>query len=225
MKVTSLFSVSVAVACVGGDVEAFVIGGVASSTARLARQAVGSSSSSSKSGGGVGTVGRAAAHGAGCSCISCSLASHGMSCGCPSCSSGGVLTRSHRTGCRCGSCSGVRMQAHAAGCGCGECSTTATAFCVGGASCGCSVCTSQQTHGGSCICSACSPCASRPGRRGASLLTVLGATAGGPEAGAGAGAAAAVAGLKQRLSEEPESVMFEDTMAAIEDGFDYSPKR
>ena len=32
-------------------------------------------------------------------------------------------------------------------------------------------------------------------------------------------------GLRARLVEEPGAVMFEDAMAAIEDGFDYTPKR
>jgi len=42
--------------------------------------------------------------------------------------------------------------------------------------------------------------------------------------GAG-GQVSAGEGLRQRLAEEPESVMFEDTMTAIADGFDYTPKR
>eukprot|EP00752_Nemacystus_decipiens_P014378 g12788.t1 len=32
-------------------------------------------------------------------------------------------------------------------------------------------------------------------------------------------------GLRTRLVEEPESVMFEDVMATVEAGFDYTPKR
>lgn len=31
--------------------------------------------------------------------------------------------------------------------------------------------------------------------------------------------------LRQRLADEPEAVVFEDTMAAILESFDYTPKR
>lgn len=280
MKVNSLYVVAASLAYAANDVEAFfmpagsLVGG-APSTSHLSRQAISSSSGSSSN------VGRAAAHGVGCSCISCSPAAHGSSCGCPSCSSGGISSRSHGFG-------SVRMQAHPEGCGCGDCSTTTTPTAFHGSSCECSACASQATHGASCACSACSSrsgrrgassltvmsmmgagraaaegqvsdatafhgascecsacaagvskaaphgascacgaCASRSGRRGASSLTVMGASAAAAEGGqvSETGAGAAVAGLRQRLAEEPDSVMFEDTMAAIEDGFDFSPKR
>lgn len=275
MKPISLFAVATTPLFAANGVDSFfmpagnLVGG-ASSASRLSQQPVSSSSS---------TVGRAAAHGAGCPCISCSPATHGRSCSCRSCASGGISARCHGgRGCRCGACSGVRMQAHLSGCGCVDCSPPRTAA-FHGASCGCTACASQ-THGGSCSCAlcasppstrgawsltvmsmmgagaataaaagghvsetaafhgakceccacagvssagphgaccSCGACASRPGGRGASSLTVMGAAA--------AGGGEQVAGLRQRLSEEPESVMFEETMAAIEDGFDYTPKR
>lgn len=35
----------------------------------------------------------------------------------------------------------------------------------------------------------------------------------------------AATAFRQRLVDEPQSVVFEDTMTAVEEGFDYSPKR
>eukprot|EP00903_Cladosiphon_okamuranus_P014835 g13736.t2 len=64
---------------------------------------------------------------------------------------------------------------------------------------------------------ACSVCTSRPGGRGASSATVI-------RMGAGQ-VSDAGEGIRERLVEEPGSVMFEEAMGAIEAGFDYTPKR
>lgn len=174
------------------------------------------SSSTSRS-----TIGRqrvgTASHGAGCSCSSCSpRGSHGKSCTCPSCfSSAAVSGLSHGSGCRCGACS-VRMQAHPDGCRCGGCSTAVGAFHV--ASCMCPTCVGSA-HRVSCTCGACM--ASGRGKRAASSLTVMGMGAGQQTSELGAAATA----FRQRLVDEPQSVVFEDTMAAVTEGFDYSPKR
>lgn len=207
MKSAALIAAALAYAA--NDVDAFFVpaGGLvngASSTARVGQQGVSEGSSSRTA------VSGALTHGTGCSCVSCNR-SHGRSCGCPSCSTG-VSARSHGAGCRCGACA-VRMQAHPDGCGCGECSPAAPAA-FKGSSCNCPDCGGcSKARGAPCMCSVCT---TRPGRRGA-LATVMSMGAKGQVSAAGE--------LRARLDEEPESVMFEDTMAAIADGFDYSPKR
>lgn len=134
--------------------------------------------------------------GAGCSCASCTHA-QGRSCTCPSCSSG-VSGRSCSAGCRgCGACS-VRMKAHRDGCAC--CADTTSPGCHGNASCECPDCGVLK---------------SRPSSRRAAYSVTVMSMGGGEGEGV----------LRQRLADEPESVQFEDTMAAIAQGFDYVPKR
>lgn len=158
------------------------------------------------------------AQGAGCSCSSCSpRVTHGRSCTCPYCSPPVATSGlSQGSGCRCGACS-LRMQAHAEGCGCLDCSTTVGAF--HGTSCKCPACTGSA-HCVSCTCGTCM--ASGRGKRAASSLTVMGLGADQQEVSELGEAATA---FRQRLVDEPQSVMFEDTMAAVTEYFDYTPKR
>ena len=212
MKPTGVIGAAV-LALVANNADAFfmpagVVAGGAFSTSPL------SSSTSAQQ-----SLGTAASHAAGCSCSSCSpRGAHGCSCMCPSCSSlAAVSARSHGGGCRCGACS-VRMQAHPEGCGCGDCSSTLSSGAFHGCSCKCSRCVSTSAHGLPCTCSACM--ASGKGQRAASKLTVMGMGRGQSEQ-----LGEAATAFRQRLVGEPQSVVFEDTMAAVEEGFDYSPKR
>lgn len=88
-----------------------------------------------------------------------------------------------------------------------------------GAACKCPTCVGSA-HSVSCTCGACM--ASGRGKRAASSLTVMGMGAGQQESSELGEAATA---FRQRLGDEPQSVVFEDTMAAITADFDYTPKR
>lgn len=172
--------------------------------------ALGATSTSLLSASDTASFKRGAGHGTACTCFYCAPGAHGKSCTCSSCSSAAVSGRTHGAGCRCGACS-VRMQAHDEGCGCAECSGTTRAFHA--ASCKCSACVSSE-HEASCKCSACVGVRGRT--RAAASLTVM---------GMGGGESEVSEAFRQRLVAEPESVMFEDTIGAIAEGFDYTPKR
>ncbi|CAB1121350.1 unnamed protein product [Ectocarpus sp. CCAP 1310/34] len=137
--------------------------------------------------------------------ISMSSIAHGARCSCASCA--GVHGRS----CTCPSCSstGVSRRSCSAGCRCAGCSVRMKAHRDGEDT------TSPGGHRASCECPDCGVLKSLSrSRRGASSVTVM-------SMGGGEGDRA----LRQRLVDEPESVQFEDTMAAIAEGFDYVPKR
>lgn len=205
-----------AIALVANNADAFFMpaGGIARGAFATARL---SSKSTSLS-----MIGRQgvciSSHGAGCSCSSCSpRGAHRRSCTCPSCSSSVAASGlSHGSGCRCGACS-VRMQAHPEGCGCVDCSTTVGAF--HGTSCKCPTCAGSG-HCVSCTCGTCT--ANGRGKRAASSLTVMGMGADQQEV---SGLGEAATAFRQRLVDEPQSVVFEDTMAAVTEDFDYTPKR
>lgn len=122
-----------------------------------------------------------------------------------------VYGLSHGSDCSCGGCS-VRRNARPQGYGGGRRSTTLAGF--HGRSCGCRSCSPGKSKRSS------SAIGRRVHRRKAAALTVVGTGGGGQAASDGA-----TAGLRERLAVDPGSIMFEDVMAAIADGFDYTPRR
>ncbi|CAN0041679.1 unnamed protein product [Ectocarpus sp. 6 AP-2014] len=129
----------------------------------------------------------------------------------------------HRARCSCASCAGV----HGTSCSCPSCLSVGVSgrSCSAGCRCtGCSV--RMKAHrdsedtispGGraTCECPDCGVLKSRPRSIRAASSAIVMSMGGGEGEGA----------LRQRLADEPESVQFEDTMAAIAEGFDYVPKR
>ncbi|CBN80086.1 expressed unknown protein [Ectocarpus siliculosus] len=137
--------------------------------------------------------------------VSTSSIAHGARCSCASCA--GVHGRS----CSCPSCSsaGISGRSCSAGCRCTGCSMRMKAQRDREDT------TSPVGQRATCQCPDCGVLKSRPRSRGAASSVMMMSMGGGEGEGV----------LRQRLADEPESVQFEDTMAAIAEGFDYVPKR
>ncbi|CAM9235321.1 unnamed protein product [Choristocarpus tenellus] len=150
-------------------------------------------------------------HNAACTCLTCRQSIHSRSCTCSACSSMVLSAKDHDASFRFGACS-VRMQAsHGDWRECGEC--------VG----------RPSLHANNCACPACIPrmniksctCAACVGGRW-TCLTVMGMD---PSSGAESTSPPSIDSLKLKLSEAPESINFEDTMNAIAESYNYTPKR
>ncbi|CAM9913349.1 unnamed protein product [Discosporangium mesarthrocarpum] len=121
-----------------------------------------------------------------------------------------MSSRTYGSDCRFGACS-VRIQSafHGAGCEWFNCSR-GPAMHVSTSTCPAWV---GRVRPGNCSFDTCAG-------GGRSSLTMMGMGTSGAES-----TSPAVAALRQRLGESPESVMFNEVMEAIADGYDYSPKR